>query len=161
MVKTWLSQSLTQSETQQTIQALLRGDAKTLEVGLQTLIRDAMSFWDTALPQPEQVYHAFVLGLLVQLQPQYRVRSNRESGFGRYDVMVIPLDVNAPGIILEFKRCHTNGHLQEKAKDALTQIQTQEYASELHAQGVSRVHAIGIAFHGKSVRAASIALPKK
>jgi len=99
----------------------------------------------------EKVYHSFVLGMLVALSDDYEVRSNRESGYGRYDVMVIPRDLSKKGIIIEFKKVDEDEDLEAAAKSALKQIEEKQYRQELVDRGVKDIIELGIAFEGKVV----------
>ena len=104
---------------------------------------------------PERFYHGFVLGLLVDLTGRYTVTSNRESGFGRYDVMLMPLDSNNNGIILEFKIYDPEDErsLEETVQAALRQIEEKRYEQLLLDSGVpkERIRKYGFAFQGKKV----------
>ena len=101
--------------------------------------------------KPEQVYHAFILGLLVHLQPLYLVRSNRESGHGRYDVMLEPREAGRPGVVLELKAKRDRETMGRAAARGLRQLADKEYAAELRARGASPIHELAIAFDGKRV----------
>ena len=103
--------------------------------------------------QPERFYHGFVLGLLVELRDRYLLRSNRESGYGRYDVMLIPKIKQDPAVIMEFK-VHdpdSESSLQETADAALKQIREKRYDEELLLDGIKekQIHCYGFAFEGK------------
>jgi hypothetical protein len=103
---------------------------------------------------PEQVYHVFVVSVLLGLQPRYAVRSNRESGQGRYDVMVLPRKAGDPGVVMELKV--RNKKKRETMKSAvaaaLKQIRDRDYAAELRSVGASPIHEMGIVFDGKQVK---------
>ena len=105
--------------------------------------------------QPERFYHGFVLGLIVDLTKDYVVTSNRESGFGRYDVMIEPRDVNGKALILKFKVFNPNreASLEEAVQNALTQIKEKNYAANLIAKGIKEenIREYGFAFEGKKV----------
>ena len=121
------------------------------------------SFFDTGKEggqqsEPERFYHGFVLGLLADQAEQYEIRSNRESGFGRYDVMMIPRDrqsSNSPAFILEFKVRNPGkeASLEETVQTALEQIEKKQYDAELLARGIEkeRIRHYGFAFEGKQV----------
>ncbi|MEM7403354.1 MAG: PD-(D/E)XK nuclease domain-containing protein [Myxococcota bacterium] len=120
-------------------------------------MHESLSYFDVSQRDPERVYQAFVLGLLVQLEQDYRLRSEREAGEGRADVLLIPKQPNKPGIILEFKRAVRKAdqeRLQQTAQVALQQIKDKHYAAEFADQQCSFVLAVGVAFVGKHLAAA-------
>lgn len=142
------------------IKALLLGDVKAMNRYMNKVALATFSFFDTGskpsdVTEPERFYHGFVLGLMVELAGRYRVTSNRESGFGRYDVMLEPYKKDAPAFVLEFKVHDPDdeGTLEETVKEALRQIADKKYDSELIARGVprERIHHYGFAFEGKQV----------
>jgi hypothetical protein len=136
--------------------ALLGGDAEALEEELGAFTKTVLSYHDTAR-RPEQVYHAFVIGLLATLDPEYEVRSNRESGKGRPDVMVRPRRAGKPGAVLELKVAKPGKKtLDEALAEGAAQIRDRDYASELRAAGASPVHAFAVAFDGKDVRVVGV-----
>ena len=107
--------------------------------------------------EPERFYHGFVLGLIVELSDRYMITSNRESGFGRYDVMLEPLkgNENDDAILMEFK-VHDQEEektLQDTVEKALLQIERKQYTKALEAKGfpASRIRKYGFAFEGKTV----------
>lgn len=123
---------------------------------LQTLVRNALSYHDTGRgwdDAPERVYQAFVLGLLVTLEPGWRVRSNRESGLGRADVLIVPTRSGSAGVVIEFKRVWSDeGETPEQAiNDARRQIEERGYKAELEAAGARPIYALAVAFEGKRV----------
>jgi hypothetical protein len=97
------------------------------------------------------VIHGFIVGLLVSLGPEHEVRSNRESGYGRYDVMVLPRMAGRPGVVLELKRVDTDaGETPQGALDgALRQRRERDYATELRERGASPIIELAAAFDGK------------
>ena len=119
-----------------------------------------MSVFDLPANEPERSYHLFILGLLSILQGKYQIKSNRESGYGRYDIMLIPNDKNDLGIVIEFKKTliEDNNDLELAAQRALEQIKQKHYAQELKSLGIKNIIGIGIAFLGKKLLVKSEAL---
>ena len=129
------------------INSLLAGSAAEFEEVLGKFLLMMASFYDTATK--ESFYHGLVLGLLATLMPQYEVVSNRESGYGRFDIAVFPLRGQPVGAVLEFKVAEKEEDMQERAKEALSQIRDRDYLSEFNRRGVQDVWQYGIAFCGK------------
>lgn len=147
----WMDQQLGQLSALDLQEAFVKGDLETFQRQFSELIVKTMSFHDSAGKEPERVYHAFVLGLLANLDYRYHIRSNRESGYGRYDLMMIPKDPSENGVIMEFKVAAHESSLDDEAQAALAQIKGKNYAAELIAQGISSYIRMGIAFNGKQV----------
>ncbi len=131
--------------------AITEGDTYTFTKLLQSFVLNSMSVYDLPSNEPEKSYHLFVLGLLVALSDSYEVKSNRESGFGRYDIMLIPKKEHKPAVIMEFKIVRPGETLEITAQKALEQIRAKKYAQELRAKSVSSVVEYGIAFEGKNI----------
>ena len=110
---------------------------------------------DAGNQEPERFYHGFVLGLIVDLAGKYRITSNRESGFGRYDVIMEPLEENLDAIIMEFKVQNTakEKSLEQTVQNALRQIEEKQYDIDLLSRGITkeRIRHYGFAFRGKKV----------
>lgn len=157
MVQGWFDSSA--SNYNDFIQALLKNDVRAMNVYMNRVALATFSFFDSgnkpsAESEPERFYHGFVLGLMVELEDRYMITSNRESGFGRYDVMMEPRDIQEPAMILEFKIQDTNEkELTDTARAALRQINERDYASSLTTKGFSMksIHKYGFAFQGKKV----------
>lgn len=96
------------------------------------------------------LFHGFVVGLLATLEPEHRVRSNRESGDGRPDVLVIPQQAGGAGVVLELKVARKGRSVEE----GLQQIAARDYTTELRAVGASPISAFAVAFDGREVRVA-------
>ncbi|AYZ73947.1 9-O-acetyl-N-acetylneuraminate esterase [Fusobacterium necrophorum] len=122
------------------------------EKKLQEILRSNVSYYDGG--QEEKYYHNLVLGMILSLSKEYEIRSNLESGYGRYDISIEPKDKRKTGFILECKVAKTEEELEEKAKEALEQIQEKKYDTEMRQRGISKVLALGLAFCGKKVKIA-------
>ena len=125
------------------------GDAVGFSENLSDILRDFVSFYDTA--QPESFYHGLLLGFAVLMEGRYRVESNRESGYGRFDIAFFPKNASSPGIILEIKSVKSDDELRDSAQKALQQIRKNAYISEFSRQDVKDIWQYGISFHGKKV----------
>lgn len=132
------------------VNALVSGNEEVLNYRLNNILQNSLSYFDTA-KKPENFYHGFVLGLLAYLGDKYYLTSNRESGLGRYDVMLEANDQNDPSIILEFKVATNLRRLKQEADDALKQIEKQQYEQTLLQRGIAqdKIFKYGIAFKNK------------
>ncbi len=142
------------------LQALLSHDLEDMNDYMNDISDELFSSFDTGKnpsgkTQPERFYHGFVLGLMVELRDRYYISSNKESGFGRYDIMLEPKDKNMDAFIIEFKVVHTRRGetLEEAVKAALEQIEQKKYEMVLRDRGISqeRIWKYGFAFSGKNV----------
>ena len=141
-------------------EALLAGDLDYMNRFINQVALQTFSSFDTGKKpseelEPERFYHRFVLGLIVDLAGKYRITSNRESGFGRYDVIMEPLEKNLDAIVMEFKVQNTakEKSLEQTVQNALRQIEEKQYDTELLARGITkeRIRHYGFAFRGKKV----------
>lgn len=153
MIAEWFEMSIHNSKYHQLLESLVSGDIDTFVLIFQEFLLSSVSFFDISGDEPEKVYHAFVLGLLLGLKGRYDVKSNRESGYGRYDVLLIPHNKNGLGIVMEFKKINPFEaiDLESAVASALTQIATRNYDKELRDRGISRILHVGLAFKGKNV----------
>ena len=143
------------------VKALLADDVRAMNHYINRIALETFSFFDTgkgpsASAEPERFYHGFVLGLMVDLQDNYHITSNRESGFGRYDIMLEPVEIGqSDAIILEFKVIdpESEADLNATVNNALEQIRHKQYDAQLLARGFrpDQIRAYGFAFQGKQV----------
>lgn len=142
------------------IAALLSDDLEAMNEYMNQVALSTFSFFDTGKSpsgksEPERFYHDFVLGLLVDLAPKYSITSNRESGFGRYDVLLEPKNKDMDAIIIEFKVRNPKKEktLEDTLESAARQINEKKYAASLEAQGIPphKIRKYGFAFEGKTV----------
>ena len=159
MVKSWFKK--TKTDYNDFINAMFQKDLDAMNEYMNQISLELFSSFDTGKRvskklQPERFYHGFVLGLMVDLRKEYIVTSNRESGFGRYDVVIEPKDVKKnPAVILEFKvrNERRESSLEETVASALAQIEEKRYDVNLLAKGIptDRIYKYGFAFEGKTV----------
>jgi len=141
------------------IRALLNGNVKKMNTFMNKVALQTFSSFDSGkkpsnVAEPERFYHGFVLGMVVDLSDRYQVRSNRESGYGRYDVVIEPLDKTEKAFIFEFKVLDPDDgetKLEETAANALAQIEEKKYETQLLAAGIppENIRKYGFAFEGK------------
>lgn len=131
-------------------ESLFLNDYVKLEKAISEYMNKAISFYDTA---SESFYHGLILGLISMMDNQYKIKSNRESGKGRFDIGLIPRDDKYPGMIMELKwKKNLDDHeLTLLANEALCQIHNMEYDSEMKSEGIKKILRFGIAFSGKRV----------
>ena len=158
MIKRWFSGSGTVYNG--FIRALLQDDVKSMNAYMNRVALATFSYFDSGTrpsveSQPERFYHGFVLGLTVELADRYIITSNRESGFGRYDVMMEPKNDTDNAVIMEFKvrDYKEEASLEDTAEMALKQIEKQQYEAILQNRGIPevRIRKYGFAFEGKEV----------
>ena len=158
MVRSWFSTA--KADYNDFIKAMLLGNIRAMNAYMNRVALSTFSYFDTgknpSWEEPERFYHGFVLGLMVDLQDRYVITSNRESGFGRYDVMLEPKNPEKDdALILEFK-VHDpidEDNLQDTVKKALSQIEEKQYTAGLMARGIpqEKIRCYGFAFQGKRV----------
>ncbi len=156
MFRKWFSS--TDSDYNDFIKALLHDDMDAMNHYMNKVSLATFSYFDTGKGplgnEPERFYHGFVLGLIVELTDKYIITSNRESGFGRYDIIMNPRRPENDAIIIEFKVQHSSEkNLADTVQKALEQIEERNYQSTLLSRGIpeERIRKYGFAFCGKKV----------
>ena len=161
MILRWFSSA--KMETNGFVRALIGGDIESMNEYMNDVALKTFSSFDSGKhisekKAPERFYHGFVLGLMVDQTENYIINSNRESGYGRYDIMLEPVDkenIKYPGIVIEFKVINPRkeNSLEETVEAALQQIKEKDYDAELIKRGVDKenIHHYGFAFKGKEV----------
>ena len=161
MILRWFTPA--KRETNEFIKALINGDVESMNAYMNDVALQTFSSFDSGKKEsdkraPENFYHGFVLGLIVDQTENYIITSNRESGYGRYDIMLEPIDKlneNLPCIVIEFKVINPKKEktLEETVEAALKQIEDKGYDAELIKRGVKKenIHHYGFAFKGKKV----------
>ncbi|HLP59852.1 MAG TPA: PD-(D/E)XK nuclease domain-containing protein, partial [Candidatus Deferrimicrobium sp.] len=134
------------------LKALIDGDIKLFEEILREIVLKVFSYHDFR-GEPEKVYHALVMGLLVWISGTHEIKSNRESGYGRYDIMIIPKDITKTGYVIEFKtvRRAIDETVETATEKALEQIEEKKYETELIERGIQNRKKLAIVFNGKEV----------
>ena len=150
----WFVQSDTYDRFNTVLNNLKKGFLQDFEDYFEEFITRVCSYYDFADHEPERVYHALILGMMVQLQSDYKITSNRESGFGRYDIMLHPLRSELPAYIFEFKRFVSlkESTIEDTLNSAWKQMHDLNYANTLQQEGFTNIHHIAIAFKGKEVK---------
>ena len=128
---------------------LIAGHVVPFSKTLERYIAYLVSSYDAA--NKESFYHGFLLGMTALFVPEYVVESNRESGYGRFDIAIFSKDANKAGVLMEFKAIDSEAQLEDKADEALRQIEEKQYGTEFEKRGILKVWKYGIAFCGKQV----------
>ena len=154
LIVKWFKETLSNQKYNTMLTALITKDIEVFEEIFSDFVMRNMSYFDASGEEPEKVYHAFVLGMIVSLADKYEVKSNKESGYGRYDVMLIPRNPSKLGIIIEFKRVKDTSPktIDEGVKEALDQIEENKYEAELQDRGIKDIWKLAIVFKGKRVK---------
>jgi hypothetical protein len=162
-VEEWFTDTMGLKGYSDFLNCLVTGKLEEFEARLSDYLLEAGSYFDGGQLHPEKFYHGLVLGLITGLKETHTIHSNRESGYGRYDVVVLPKGLKPqgsqqrPGILMEFKSAKRPEQLATAAQEALQQIERQRYQTELEQHGVTQVIKIGLAFCGKQLAISHVA----
>ena len=138
-----------ESNVFQMLDAMVRGNKDRFADSLRHILLKNVSVHDAAYP--ESFYHGMMLGFSLLLEGRYEIESNKESGYGRFDLAFMPKDKDKAGVVLEFKKAQNEDALEAKAKEALKQIEEKEYMTALAKHGLQQVWKYGVAFCGKKL----------
>ena len=154
IISNWVVKSFQSKKLQQLYKALIDGNLEEFELILNDFVITTLSYFDAKGEEPEAVYLGFIAGMLVGLGSEYSVKTNRESGYGRYDVLVKPEDKNKQAIIMELKSVNKTRHrdFDKSIQEALQQIEDRAYAKELEAEGYNNILKLAIVSDGKLVK---------
>lgn len=151
IVERWFSNAISMDSYDKFVRSLADKQLDVFKEYLASYIMQTSSYFDFNHKTAEQVFHVFILGLVVGLRDQYYIYSNQESGLGRFDVIFIPKNKQKSGILLEFKTSPTPELLLSKAQEALGQIKDRKYVETFKQHNVGSILAIGLAFCGKEL----------
>ena len=154
IIREWFSNKVLGNDLRSILQDLVSLNLKEFEKKFRVLVEEMFSYMDVGKNTAENFYHAFVLGMLVGLKDTYYVNSNRESGFGRYDIMLEPKDKNGNSFIMEFKVMENMEEktIEDTVENAKKQIEEKEYEENLKERGFTNITKMVYAFNGKEFK---------
>ena len=154
IIRDWFSNKVEGNDLRSILEDLITLRLEDFERKFKKLVIEMFSFFDVGENTAENFYHAFVLGMLVGLKDKYFVKSNRESGYGRYDIMLEPKDKNGNSFIMEFKISENmeEKNLEKLIEEAKKQIEEKKYEQELKEKGFTNITTMIFAFKGKEFR---------
>ena len=154
IIREWFNDKVIGNNLNTILKDLVTLNLKEFEKKFQVLVRQMFSFMDVGKNTAENFYHAFVLGMLVGLKDSYYVKSNRESGFGRYDIMLEPKDKNGNSFVMEFKVLEDAEEktIEDTIENAKKQIKERRYSEDLEERGYTNITKMVFAFKGKEVK---------
>ena len=154
IIRDWFSNKVEGNDLRSILEDLITLRLEDFERKFKKLVVEMFSFFDVGENTAENFYHAFVLGMLVGLKDKYFVKSNRESGYGRYDIMLEPKDKNGNSFIMEFKIAEDmeEENLEKLLEEAKKQIEEKKYEQELKEKGFTNITKMIFAFKGKEVK---------
>ena len=151
-VEEWLSAGLTLDWFHELLENLTSGKVSGFEEKLNKFVLESASYLDTSSDKQENFYHALMLGLVAGLKDDYIIKSNRESGYGRYDLAIIPKNKDDLGIVMELKKSEEKENIDALAKKALEQAEKNKYITELKQMNIAKIMIMGMAFASKKIK---------
>ena len=154
IIDDWFKNKVISNDLESILQDLVNLNLKDFENKFRVLVEEMFSYMDVGKNTAENFYHAFVLGMLVGLKDSYYVNSNRESGFGRYDIMLEPQDKSQNSFIIEFKVANDmqENTIEDVIESAKRQIEERDYESNLRERGFNNITKMVFAFRGKECK---------
>ena len=154
IVENWFKDKVVGNDLNSILKDLVELNLSEFEIKFQKLVKEMFSYMDVGEDTAENFYHAFVLGMLVGLKDSYYVNSNRESGMGRYDIMLEPQDKSKNSFIIEFKVANSMNEntIEDVIENAKNQIETRDYESNLRERGFTSITKMVFAFKGKECK---------
>ena len=154
IIREWFNDKVIGNNLNTILKDLVTLNLEEFEEKFKQLVIEMFSFMDVGKNTAENFYHAFVLGMLVGLKDSYYVKSNRESGFGRYDIMLEPKDKNGNSFVMEFKVLEDEEEktIEDTIENAKKQIEERKYAEDLEERGYTKITKMVFAFKGKEVK---------
>mgnify|MGYP002586502725 CR=1 FL=1 len=154
IIREWFNDKVIGNNLNTILKDLVTLNLEEFEEKFKQLVIEMFSFMDVGKNTAENFYHAFVLGMLVGLKDNYYVKSNRESGFGRYDIMLEPKDKNGNSFVMEFKVLEDEEEktIEDTIENAKKQIEERKYAEDLEERGYTKITKMVFAFKGKEVK---------
>ena len=154
IVRDWFRDKVIGNDLNSILKDLVTLNLTEFRKKFEVLVRQMFSYMDVGENTAENFYHAFVLGMLVGLKDSYYVNSNRESGFGRYDIMLEPKEKDGNSFIMEFKVLENEEEktIEDTIENAKNQIEEKKYEESLKERGFTNITKIVFAFNGKNVK---------
>lgn len=149
----WINDAMGYNVGRKIREDLSEGNIEEFLEELKELVKVTLSVHDTKGKEPEIAYHMLVLGMVAHVSVEYHIRSNRETGIGRYDVVLEPKDPKQQGYVFEFKQANgkSDKAVKKAKQEALDQIKTKQYTTDMHARGIKEIVCVAMVFKGKKL----------
>ncbi len=147
----WFEENRSSKDLDEMLKALLSGNIELFEEILNDFVLDTLSYFSVAGKSVESVYQAFILGMLINLRNTHEVSSEKESGYGRYDIAIVPRDKTGQAVIMKLKKIRRSETYETALESAMTQIEERKYETALRQQGCTKIMKIAVTFDGKRI----------